>query len=154
MTQQGTSSDTHACQASPWWAVRFWPVDLASVCRWMDPHLSVKVGFVLCAHRRWYSPVRAWAFHNCFCAPACHVATLQQFGHVPVFVALCVCADCRGWLQTAASSLDATFNRQAAKSPPARFLLAKQPIWFKFSRLAQLEFHRLKDFLQSLNTFQ
>lgn len=149
MTQQGTSSDTHACQASPWWAVRFWPVDLESGCRWMDPHLSVKVGFVLRTHQRSCSPVRMWALPKCFRAPTCHVVPLQHFGHVPVFVALCVCANCRGCLQTTASTLNASFKGQAARSPPASFLIAKQPIWFEWSRLTQLEFHRLKDFLPS-----
>lgn len=43
VTSQGTLSGTRVCPASPWWATRFWHVDLVRGCRWMDPHQSVKV---------------------------------------------------------------------------------------------------------------
>lgn len=46
MISQGTLFGTRASQASPWWAVRFWPADLEKGYRWMDLHQSVKVGFI------------------------------------------------------------------------------------------------------------
>lgn len=48
MISQGTLFGTRASQASPWWAVRFWPADLEKGYRWMDLHQSVKVGFIQC----------------------------------------------------------------------------------------------------------